>query len=204
MEIASLAFWRSGTLDIWRLCCLCRFLKSYPCFESLSCLKFQNSKSQKTSEVSKYRIRPKLQIPKIKILQSSKLLSVVEKLWREGGSFSNFGLLNFGYLPNFLKFEALACFGFVELWNFGKSKVWKFGTLEFWILEALKNLRQGCLVSGLLSLLQLIQMQRRCHRSHFGSRYKLGCCGHAGLFTQDRNRLLRTNLKRGFPHTKPM
>ena len=21
-----------------------------------------------------------------------------------------------------------------------------------------------------------------CHRSHFGSRYKLGCCGHAGLF----------------------
>ena len=20
------------------------------------------------------------------------------------------------------------------------------------------------------------------HRSHFGSRYKLGCCGHAGLF----------------------
>jgi len=20
-----------------------------------------------------------------------------------------------------------------------------------------------------------------CHRSHFGSRYKLGCCGHAGL-----------------------
>ena len=22
----------------------------------------------------------------------------------------------------------------------------------------------------------------KCHRSHFGSRYKLGCCGHAGLF----------------------
>ena len=22
----------------------------------------------------------------------------------------------------------------------------------------------------------------RHHRSHFGSRYKLGCCGHAGLF----------------------
>ena len=21
------------------------------------------------------------------------------------------------------------------------------------------------------------------HRSHFGSRYKLGCCGHAGLFS---------------------
>ena len=24
------------------------------------------------------------------------------------------------------------------------------------------------------------------HRSHFGSRYKSGCCGHAGLFAQDR------------------
>ena len=23
--------------------------------------------------------------------------------------------------------------------------------------------------------------QKQCHRSHFGSRYKLGCCGHAGL-----------------------
>jgi len=23
---------------------------------------------------------------------------------------------------------------------------------------------------------------RKSHRSHFGSRYKLGCCGHAGLF----------------------
>ena len=23
-----------------------------------------------------------------------------------------------------------------------------------------------------------------CHRSHFGSRYKLGCCGHAGLFAK--------------------
>ena len=22
-----------------------------------------------------------------------------------------------------------------------------------------------------------------CHRSHFGSRYTLGCCGHAGLFS---------------------
>ena len=26
------------------------------------------------------------------------------------------------------------------------------------------------------------QSGSQCHRSHFGSRYKLGCCGHAGLF----------------------
>ena len=25
------------------------------------------------------------------------------------------------------------------------------------------------------------------HRSHFGSRYKLGCCGHAGLFSYIRS-----------------
>ena len=24
-----------------------------------------------------------------------------------------------------------------------------------------------------------------CHRSHFGSRYKSGCCGHAGFFFRD-------------------
>jgi hypothetical protein len=35
-------------------------------------------------------------------------------------------------------------------------------------------------------LLELCRPARKCgslnHRSHFGSRYKLGCCGHAGLF----------------------
>ena len=29
------------------------------------------------------------------------------------------------------------------------------------------------------------------HRSHFGSRYKLGCCGHAGLFGRGRDIMLR-------------
>ena len=29
-----------------------------------------------------------------------------------------------------------------------------------------------------------------CHRSHFGSRYKLGCCGHAGLFLGGRGEAL--------------
>ena len=27
-----------------------------------------------------------------------------------------------------------------------------------------------------------LQIALEIHRSHFGSRYKLGCCGHAGLF----------------------
>ena len=26
------------------------------------------------------------------------------------------------------------------------------------------------------------KLGKKGHRSHFGSRYKLGCCGHAGLF----------------------
>jgi len=32
----------------------------------------------------------------------------------------------------------------------------------------------------------VILMENKCHRSHFGSRYKLGCCGHASLFGRVR------------------
>ena len=32
------------------------------------------------------------------------------------------------------------------------------------------------------SWLQDAVVSQKGHRSHFGSRYKLGCCGHAGLF----------------------
>ena len=36
-----------------------------------------------------------------------------------------------------------------------------------------------------------------CHkyRSHFGSRYKLGCCGHAGLFLHGSSPSLQTYLR---------
>ena len=33
-----------------------------------------------------------------------------------------------------------------------------------------------------------------CHRSHFGSRYKLGCCGHAGLFGRGFDSQLRNGI----------
>jgi len=40
--------------------------------------------------------------------------------------------------------------------------------------------------------------QIRWHRSHFGSRYKTGCCGHAGLFALSLVRtLLRAQTKPG-------
>ena len=46
---------------------------------------------------------------------------------------------------------------------------------------------QSCIVSALNHCISCLKVLNRavpssCHRSHFGSRYKLGCCGHAGLF----------------------
>ena len=39
---------------------------------------------------------------------------------------------------------------------------------------------------GALSKLDLFFWKTKLYRSHFGSRYTLGCCGHASLFAQAR------------------
>ena len=45
-------------------------------------------------------------------------------------------------------------------------------------------------------------LQCSSHRSHFGSRYKLGCCGHAGLFCPRFNSPRRQSV--GKQHTSTM
>ena len=41
----------------------------------------------------------------------------------------------------------------------------------------------ACMTSmRVMDMLRIEWRQHHIHRSHFGSRYKLGCCGHAGLF----------------------
>ena len=47
-----------------------------------------------------------------------------------------------------------------------------------------------------------LQCKIPCHRSHFGSRYKLGCCGHAGLFAKASSPAKQYKLLSG-PHTIP-
>ena len=52
---------------------------------------------------------------------------------------------------------------------------------KYFALNARCWLASGTNVTGVLCVVPR-QVACKCHRSHFGSRYKLGCCGHAGLF----------------------